>query len=309
MELKNQTIISFTLLGLSEKQSLRLPLFSFFMTAYILCTMGNMLILMLISTQSQLHSPMYFLLGNLSLVDICLTSITVPRALSSLLSRDLSISFHGCFIQLFLFHMVGNMDSFLLAIMALDRYAAICQPLHYTTIMRKTTCIRLLTSSWVIVSLHSTLFTIMTATLPYCGWVIHHYFCDVPALLLLSCTDTSAQQMVVFIEGSLIVMGPMLFILGSYLLIIRDVLKLRTSKSRQRTFSTCSSHLTVVIFFYTSIIFMYFRPSSLYSAANDRIISVVYSVITPMLNPFIYTLRNKEVKKAVKKIILCGRKR
>ncbi|XP_069800286.1 olfactory receptor 1L4-like [Dendropsophus ebraccatus] len=268
---------------------------------------GNMLILMLISSQSQLHTPMYFLLGNLSFVDICLTSITVPRAIFSLISQDLSISFHGCFIQLFLFHMVGNMDSFLLAIMALDRYAAICQPLHYTTIMSRRTCSRLLTSSWIIVSLHSTLFTAMTSTLPYCSWVIHHYFCDVPAMLLLSCTDTSAQQMVVFIEGSLIVMGPMLFILGSYVLIIRAVLKLSTAKGRRRTFSTCSSHLTVVIFFYSSVIFMYFRPSSLYSATYDRVISVVYSIITPMLNPFIYTLRNKEVKNAIKKVMQFGR--
>ncbi|KAM4020504.1 olfactory receptor 1f45-like [Anomaloglossus baeobatrachus] len=308
MDLKNQSFISFTLLGLSEKPYLRLPLFYFFLGAYIFCIMGNMLILMLILTHSQLHTPMYYLLGNLSFVDVCLTSITVPRAISSLLFQDLSISFHGCFTQLFLFHMVGNMDSFLLAIMALDRYAAICQPLHYTTIMSKRTCMSLVTSSWVVVSLHSTLFTAMTSTLSYCSWVIHHYFCDVPAMLLLSCSDTSAQQMVVFLEGSLIVMVPMLFILGSYILIIRAVLKLHTSKGRQRTFSTCSSHLTVVVFFYSSVIFMYFRPSSLYSATYDRVISVVYSIITPMLNPFIYSLRNKEVKNAVKKVMQCGRK-
>ncbi|XP_056397426.1 olfactory receptor 1L4-like [Hyla sarda] len=308
MDVKNQTFLSFTLLGLSEKPNLRMPLFSFFMGAYIICIVGNVLILLLISTQSQLHTPMYFLLGNLSFVDVLLTSITVPRTLYSLLSQDLSISFHGCFIQLFLFHMVGNMDSFLLAIMALDRYAAVCQPLHYTTIMSKKKCIRLLTLSWAIVSLHSTLFTAMTSTLPYCSWVIHHYFCDVPAMLSLSCKDTSAQRMTVFIEGSLIVMGPMLFILGSYVLIIRAVWKLHTSKGYRRTFSTCSSHLTVVILFYSSVIFMYFRPSSLYSVAYDRIISVVYSIITPMLNPFIYTLRNKEVKNAVKKVIQWGRK-
>ncbi|XP_044124850.1 olfactory receptor 1-like [Bufo gargarizans] len=262
-----------------------------------------MLIFILISTQSLLHTPMYFLLVNLSFVDICLTSITIPRVLSSLLSQDLSISFHGCFAQLCLFHMVGNMDSFLLAIMALDRYAAICRPLHYTNIMSKRACITLLMFSWIIVSLHSTLFTTTTLTLSYCGRVIHHYFCDVPAMLLLSCTDTSHQQLVLFFSASLIVTSPMLFILCSYVLIIRAVLNLHTSKGRQRTFSTCSSHLTVVIFFYTSIIFMYFRPSSLFSPAYDRVISVVYSVIAPMLNPFIYTLRNKEVKNAVKKLI------
>ncbi|XP_072286805.1 olfactory receptor 1L4-like [Pyxicephalus adspersus] len=308
MDLKNQTFRDFTLLGLSEKPHLQLPLFSFFMIAYILCVLGNCLIFFLIVTQSQLRTPMYFLLGNLSVVDICMTSITIPRALCSLLTQNMAISFHGCFAQLFLFHAVGNMDSFLLAIMALDRYAAVCQPLRYATIMSKRTCLGLVTSSWTVVTLHSTLFTAMTSTLQYCNSVIHHYFCDVPAMLLLSCTDTYPQQMTVFIEGSLIVMGPMLFILGSYILIIRDIMKLRTSKGRRRTFSTCSSHLTVVIFFYSSIIFMYFRPSTLYSVTYDRVVSVVYSVITPMFNPFIYSLRNKEVKGAVKRVTQCCKK-
>ncbi|XP_056396183.1 olfactory receptor 1361-like [Hyla sarda] len=303
MDLQNQSFIGFILLGLSEKPNHRMPLFSFFMGAYVICIMGNVLILLLISTQSQLHTPMYFLLGNLSFVEICLTSITVPRALYSLLSQDLSISFHGCFIQLFLFHMVGNMDNFLLAIMAFDRYAAICQPLHYTTIMSKRTCITLLTSSWILVNLNATLFTVMTSTLPYCGRVIHHFFCDIPAMFSLSCINTSAHQMVVFIEGSIMLMGPMYFILGSYVLIIRAVLKLSTFTSRRQTFCTCSSHLSVVLLFYSSVIFMYCHPGSLFSAAYDGVISVVYSIITPMLNPFIYTLRNKEVKNAVKKVI------
>ncbi|XP_018427073.1 PREDICTED: olfactory receptor 1L4-like [Nanorana parkeri] len=307
MDLENQTFRGFTMLGLSEKPYLRLPLFLFFMVAYVLCILGNSLMIMLILTQSHLRTPMYFWLGNLSVVDICKTSITIPRALCSLLTPNMAISFHGCFVQLFLFHAVANMDSFLLAIMALDRYAAVCQPLRYATIMSKRTCVGLLISSWVVVTLHSTLFTAMTSTLPYCSWVIHHYFCDVPAMLLLSCTDTYPQQMTVFIEGSLIVMGPMLFILGSYILIIRDIMKLQTSKCRRGTFSTCSSHLTVVILFYSSVIFMYFRPSSLYSVTYDRVISVVYSVITPMFNPFIYSLRNKEVKGAVKRVTQCCR--
>ncbi|XP_069800291.1 olfactory receptor 1E5-like [Dendropsophus ebraccatus] len=266
--------------------------------------LGNVLILMLTSSQSRLHTPMYFLLGSLSIVDVCFTSVTIPRTLYSLISQDLSISFHGCFIQLFLFLLAGNMDSFLLAIMALDRYAAICQPLHYRAIMSKRTCTCLLIFSFILVCFHATLWTIITSTLPYCGWVIHHYFCEVPVLLSLSCTDTSSQQMANFIEGSVIVMVPVLFILGSYVLIIGAVLKQRTSKGR--TFSTCSSHLTVVFLFYSSIIFMYFRPSSLYSITYDRVLSVVYGIIIPTLNPFIYTLRNKEVRNAVKKIMQCG---
>ncbi|KAM4696180.1 olfactory receptor 1f45-like [Rhinophrynus dorsalis] len=305
MEFMNQTLGVFTLLGLSEKPYLRLPLFSFFLGAYLVCIVGNSLICLLILTQPQLHSPMYFLLGNLSLVDVCMTSITVPRALYGLLSGSTFISFHGCFLQLFFFHIIGNMDSFLLAVMALDRYAAICQPLHYSTIMSRRTCVCLLTSSWVIACLHSTLYTVMTSSLPFCGWVIHHFFCDEPTLLKLSCTDTYVLQMLAFTEGTLIVMGPMLFILGSYILIIRAVFRLRTSQGRKRTFSTCSSHLTIVIIFYSSVIFMYFRPRSQYETMNDKVVSVVYSVLTPMLNPFIYSLRNTEVKAAVKRVISC----
>ncbi|KAM3912147.1 olfactory receptor-like protein DTMT [Leptodactylus fuscus] len=306
MDEKNQTIFGFTLLGLSEKPYLRMPLFSVFMAAYVLCILGNVLILILISTHSQLHTPMYFLLGNLSAADIWLASITIPRTLYSLLSQDLSISFHGCFAQLYLFHMVGNMDSFLLAIMAIDRYAAICRPLHYTAIMSRRTCSGLLISSWIIVNFNATLHTVLTSTLSYCNRIIHHYFCDIPVMLTLSCTDTSTNEMVLFTEGTLLVVAPMLIILCSYVLIIRDILKLCTSKGRQRTFSTCSSHLTVVIIFYSSVIFMYFRPRSLYSEAYDKIISVLYCMITPMLNPFIYTLRNNDIKQAVKKVIQRG---
>ncbi|KAE8585051.1 hypothetical protein XENTR_v10021204, partial [Xenopus tropicalis] len=309
MEPSNWTRGCFTLLGLSEKPYHWLPLFSFFLCSYCLCIAGNCLISLLILTKPQLHTPMYILLGNLSVVDVCLASVTVPRAMCGLLSGDTSISFRGCFLQLFLFHAVGNMDSFLLAIMALDRCAAVCRPLHYYSIMSRRTCACLITLSWVIVCLHSTLFTLMTFYLPFCSWVVHHFFCDVPAILLLSCRDTSAQQMVVFVEGSVIVMGPMLFILGSYILIIRAVLRLRTPSGRNRTFSTCSSHLTVVVIFYSSIIFMYFRPSSLYSPVYDRGVSVVYSVLTPVLNPLIYSLRNKEVKAAVKGILHCGEKK
>ncbi|XP_018086285.2 olfactory receptor 1L4 [Xenopus laevis] len=300
---------SFTLLGLSENPYHRLPLFSFFLCSYCLCIAGNCLISLIIVTKPKLHTPMYILLGNLSVVDVCLASVTVPRAMCGLLFGKTSISFSGCFLQLFLFHAVGNMDSFLLAIMALDRYAAICQPLHYYSIMSRRTCVCLITLSWVVVCLHSTLFTLMTFCLSLCAWVVHHFFCDMPAILMLSCRDTSAQQMVVFIEGSVIVMGPMLFILGSYILIIRTVLRLQTSSGRKRTFSTCSSHLTVVVIFYSSIIFMYFRPSCLYSPLYDRGVSVVYSVLTPMLNPIIYSLRNKEVKAAVKGIVQCGEKK
>ncbi|XP_053545522.1 olfactory receptor-like protein OLF1 [Bombina bombina] len=249
-----------------------------------------------IHPKSQLHTPMYFLLGNLSIIDVSLMSIPIPRVLFGLLSKNNSITFHGCFVQLFFFIAVANMDSFLLAIMSLDRYAAICQPLRYSTIMSKRMCISLVNSSWVIVCLHSLLYTVMFSSLVYCDSVVHHFFCDGPALLMNSCTDTSVIEMFIFFEGSIIVMSPMFFILASYTLIIRAVLRLRTTSGRKKTFSTCSSHLTLVIIFYSSVIFMYFRPNSLFSPVYDRVVSVLYTVLTPMLNPFIYSLRNKETK-------------
>ncbi|XP_018427077.1 PREDICTED: olfactory receptor 1C1-like [Nanorana parkeri] len=250
----------------------------------------------------QLHTPMYVLMGNLAFVDVFFTSIIIPRALYGLLSGDTHISTHGCFVQQFLFLAVGLMDSLLLVIMAFDRYSAVCSPLRYLIIMNKRTCICLVASSWVLVCLHATLYTVLTSSQLNCSWVIHHFFCDLPVIMMLSCSGTSdALQKVVFIEGPIVIFGPVVFILGSYILIIRAVLTLHSSQGRWKTFSTCSSHLIMVIFFYSTVIFMYFRPSSIYSPTNDRVISVVYSVIIPMLNPFIYSLRNKEVKAAVKR--------
>ncbi|XP_053545526.1 olfactory receptor-like protein DTMT [Bombina bombina] len=228
-------------------------------------------------------------------------SVTIPRTLFGLLSRNNSISFVGCFLQLFLFFAVGIMDSFLLAIMSVDRYVAVCQPLRYLSIMSKKVCISLVISSWVIACLHSMLHTIMISSLVYCTFVVYHFFCDGPAMVMISCSDTFFIQMTVFVEGSVILISPVLFILGSYTLIIRAVLRLSTSNGRKRTFSTCTSHLTMVIIFYSSVIFMYCRPSILYSPVYDRVVSVLYTVLTPMLNPFIYSLRNKEVKNAMKR--------
>lgn len=296
----NETHDGFILLGFSEMPHLRLQLLSFFLGTYIMCLAGNVFISMLILSQHQLHTPMYVLIGNLAMVDVTFTSIIIPRAVYGLLSGDIYISFHGCFVQLFFFLAVGNMDSFLLAIMAIDRCIAVCQPLRYLVIMNRRTCIGLVAASWVIVSLHSTLYTVVTSTHSYCGWLIHHFFCDLPVIMLLFCPNTEgASQMIVFIEGMTVIFSPVLFILGSYILIVRAVLKIRTSQRRWKTFSTCTSHLTTVTLFYSTVIFMYFRPSSVYSPIYDRVISIVYGIIIPMFNPFIYSLRNKEVKSAV----------
>ncbi|XP_068103874.1 olfactory receptor 1L6-like [Hyperolius riggenbachi] len=252
----------------------------------------------------QLHTPMFILMGNLAFVDVCFTSIIIPRALYSLLSGDTHISIHDCFAQLFLFLAVGNMDSFLLAIMAFDRYSAICFPLYYLKIMSRRTCMCLLVISWIIVFLHSTLYTVLTSSQPHCSRVIHHFFCDLPVIMLLACSGTSdTLQKILFTEGPIIIFSPMLFILVSYILIVRAVLTLKSSQGRWKTFSTCTSHLTMVILFYSTVIFMYFRPSFIYTPTYDRDISIVYSIIAPMLNPFIYSLRNKEIKNTIRKIL------
>ncbi|KAM5146555.1 olfactory receptor 1L4-like [Mantella aurantiaca] len=305
MELsENKTFSGFVLLGFSDTLYLRLPLLSFFLITYVLCIAGNMLILVLIVSQRQFHAPMYILMGNLAFVDVCFTSIIIPRALYALMSGDTHISSHGCFVQLFLFMVVGNMDGFLLAIMAFDRYCAVCFPLRYLLIMNRRTCICLVAFSWIIVCLLCTFYTWLTSSLLFCSWVIQHFFCDYPVIIMLSCSGLSdVFQKVDYIESSIIIFAPVLLILGSYVFIIRAVLTLKTSQGSRKTFSTCSSHLTMVILLYSTVIFMYFRPSSIYSPTYDRAISVVFSVINPTLNPFIYSLRNKEIKSAVRKIL------
>nr|DBA20417.1 TPA: hypothetical protein GDO54_017203 [Pyxicephalus adspersus] len=301
---ENTTFASFILLGFSDTPHLRLPLSCFFLASYILCIAGNAFILMLIVSQLQLHTPMYVLMGKLAFIDICFTTIIIPRTLYGLLSGDIHISIYGCFVQLFLFLAVANMDSYLLAIMAFDRYCAVCFPLRYLMIMNSRTCISLVTFCWTTVCLHSSFCIVLTTYRPLCGWVIQHYFCDLPVLLQLSCSggsETLSQG--IFIEASIVVFSPMLFILVSYVLIIRAVLALKSTKGMRKTFSTCSSHLTMVILLYSTIIFMYFRPSSIYSPTYDRDISVVYSVIIPVLNPCIYSLRNKDIKNSIRKIL------
>nr|DBA20419.1 TPA: hypothetical protein GDO54_017205 [Pyxicephalus adspersus] len=301
---ENYTFSGFVLLGFSDAPYLLLPLFFFFLVAYVLCIGGNTFIFTLITSKSQLHTPMYMLLGNLALVDVLFTSTIIPRTLYSILFGDSHISIVGCFIQLFMFLAVGNMDSFLLAIMAFDRYCAVCVPLRYLIIMSQRTWMCMVAFSWVIVCLHSTLYTLLTYSQPRCSWVIHHFFCDLPVIMMLCCHGIPEILLKIgYVEGPIVILGPVLLILGSYILIIKAILTLQSSQGRWKTFSTCSSHLTMVILFYSTVIFMYFRPSSIYSPTYDRVISVVYSVIIPMLNPFIYSLRNKEVKTAVRKVL------
>ncbi|XP_030051346.1 olfactory receptor 1361-like [Microcaecilia unicolor] len=301
----HSTVTEFILLGMSDRAEEELFLFSLFLIMYLISLLGNTLMITLIITDRHLHTPMYFFLSNLSLVDMSFTSVTVPKMLIALLSGKKTISFFECMTQLYFFITLGVTEGFLLAVMAYDRYVAICNPLRYTIVMSRRICSCLVGGSWIVTSLHALLHTMMVSDLLFCGPnTIHHFFCDILPLLKLSCSDTSNYELVIFTEASVIGLGPFLCILISYVYIIAAILKVRSAEGRRKAFSTCSSHLTIVTLFYGTIIFMYFRPSSAYFLDRDMLVTVMYTVLTPMLNPFIYSLRNKEVKGALRRAIV-----
>ncbi|XP_055255896.1 olfactory receptor 1L6-like [Moschus berezovskii] len=297
-------ITEFLLLGLTSDLKQQVWLFASFLGMYLVNVGGNSVIIAAIWGDAHLHTPMYFFLSNLSLVDICFTTVIVPQMLVNMLTQRKAILFTRCLAQMYFFVAFGITDSFLLAAMALDRYVAICHPLHYTTIMNPRCCLQLVTASWLVSHLHSLTHTILMARLSFCGPnVIHHFFCDVQPLLMLSCSDTSVNELLAFTEGSFVIMSPFIFITVSYVYITRAVLRVPSRRGRYKVFSTCGSHLTVVALFYGTIISVYIRPSSTYSVTKDRVITVVYTVVIPMLNPFIYSLRNKDMKQAMKKLM------
>ncbi|XP_029471739.1 olfactory receptor 1C1-like [Rhinatrema bivittatum] len=305
MEEGNQTVVTeFILLGLTEHVALRGPIFGVFLVMYLMNLLANGIMISAIGRNPQLHTPMYFFLFNLSFVDICLTSVTVPKMLSNLLSHKKTISFPECLTQFFLFGFFVGSECVLLSIMAYDRYIAICFPLHYITIMNRKVCLMMAALSWIINIVDALIHTLLIAQLSFCNSnKIHHFFCDLTPLLKLSCTDTSINELVIFTEGSLIVVLPFLIILGSYVRILTTILKIQSTTGRRKAFSTCSAHLLVVMLLYGTLLFMDFRPSSSYSLEKDKLVSVVYNVVSPMLNPFIYSLRNRDVKTAIKRML------
>ncbi|KAM9720837.1 olfactory receptor 1L6-like [Dama dama] len=297
-------ITEFLLLGLTSDLKQQVWLFASFLAMYLVNVGGNSVIIAAIQGDVHLHTPMYFFLSNLSLVDICFTSVIVPQMLVNMLTQRKAILFAQCLAQMYFFVAFGITDSFLLAAMALDRYVAICHPLHYTTTMNPRRCLQLVTASWLVSHLHSLTHTVLMARLSFCGPnIIHHFFCDVQPLLMLSCSDTSVNELLAFTEGSFVIMSPFIFIIVSYVYITRAVLRVPSGRGRYKVFSTCGSHLTVVALFYGTIISVYIRPSSTYSVMKDRVITVIYTVVIPMLNPFIYSLRNKDMKQALKKLM------
>ncbi|XP_004392676.1 PREDICTED: olfactory receptor 1L6-like [Odobenus rosmarus divergens] len=302
---RNQShMTEFLLLGLTSDPKEQDWLFASFLTMYLVNVAGNSVIIAAIWGDARLHTPMYFFLSNLSLVDICFTSVIVPRMLANMLSKSKKVPLAQCLTQMYFFVAFGITDSFLLAAMAIDRYMAICNPLHYTTTMSPRRCLLLVMASWVLSHLHSLTHMILMARLSFCGPnVIHHFFCDVQPLLMLSCSDTSVNELLAFTEGSVVIMSPFILIIVSYVFITRAVLRVLSGGGRYKVFSTCGSHLTVVVLFYGTIVFVYIRPSSTYSVTKDRVVTVIYSVVIPTLNPFIYSLRNKDMKQALKKLI------
>ncbi|XP_006267903.2 olfactory receptor 1K1-like [Alligator mississippiensis] len=295
----------FILLGFSSHPELRRLLFPLFLTMYTLTLLGNSLMVLLARTDPRLRcAPMYILLGHLSIVDVAFSSTTVPRALMDLLWGNRAVSYVGCLAQTYFFVAFGITDSFLLACMAFDRYVAVCHPLRYATVMGPSCCLGLVAGSWAVSHLHSLLHVGLLARLSFCASrEIPHYFCDVQPLLRLSCSSTRVNELVAFTESSVIVMGPFLFILGSYIFILTAVLRLPSGEGRRKAMSTCGSHLAVVALFYGTVIAVYIRPASSYSADQGRVVTVVYTALTPMLNPLIYSLRNQEVAGALRRAL------
>ncbi|XP_075384366.1 olfactory receptor 1f45-like [Tenrec ecaudatus] len=305
MNKANESSVSeFLLLGLSRQPQQQQFLFVLFLSMYLATVLGNLLIILAISTDSRLHTPMYFFLSNLSFVDICFSSTTIPKMLANHILGSQSISFPGCFTQMYFLFTFADMDNFLLAVMAYDRFVAVCHPLHYTTKMTPQLCAMMVIGSWVVANLNILLHTLLIARLSFCANNrIPHFFCDVAALLKLSCSDTYLNEVMILTEGVLIMITPFVCILVSYVCITSAVLRVPSAKGKWKAFSTCGSHLTVVSLFYGTIFAVYFTPASSHAAEDDIAAAVMYTVVTPMLNPFIYSLRNKDLKGALRKVI------
>ncbi|XP_078504521.1 olfactory receptor 2K2-like [Lissotriton helveticus] len=304
METRNQSQpTEFILLGFSFPSQMVLVFFFGFLVIYLVTIIANVLIIVVVKTDSQLHSPMYFFICNLSFLDLCYSSTNIPKCLVGFLSEINHITFVGCVIQMYLGISLVDTQCILLAVMAVDRYVAICNPLNYQRLMTKTTCIVLSVVVWTCGMLLATVQVSFTMRVPFCGYKINHVVCELAAVLRLSCVDTHLVEAVIFVIGVVVLMAPLCCITFTYFHIISTILGIATASGRRKMFSTCSSHLTVVIIFFGTITVMYMRPRSMISTEKEKVISLCYGLVTPALNPLIYTLRNREVKGAVKKLL------
>ncbi|XP_077007844.1 olfactory receptor 2AJ1-like [Tamandua tetradactyla] len=304
MHFKNHTVTEFILLGLLQYTPTHFCAFALITLMFLVTLTGNALLILLILLDPQLHTPMYFFLWQLSLIDILFTFAIVPKLLADYLLHRAAISISGCGTQIFLALALGGTECILLGLMSYDRYVAICKPLHYPLLMNWPLCRKLAVTSWTSGALNALIHTVYTMTFHFCGGTeIHHFYCELPGVLRLSCEDTLPYETGVLISTTILLLIPFSVILASYTLILVTIIQMVSSEGRKKAFSTCSSHLTVVSLYYGAIIFMYMRPISSHTPGQDKIVSVFYTVLTPMLNPMIYSLRNKDVMGSMGKIL------
>nr|XP_051709824.1 olfactory receptor 5M10 [Oryctolagus cuniculus] len=298
------TVTEFILLGLTDDPILEKILFGVFLGIYVITMAGNLCMILLIRTNSHLQTPMYFFLGHLSFVDICYSSNISPKMLNNFLSDRKTISYTGCFTQCLLFIALVITEFYILASMALDRYVAICSPLHYSTRMSKNTCISLVAFPYIYGFLNGLSQALLTFHLSFCGSLeINHFYCADPPLIMLACSDTYVKKMAMFIVAGFTLSSSLFIILLSYLFIFAAILRIRSAEGRHKAFSTCGSHLTTVTIFYGTLFCMYLRPPSEKSVEESKVVAVFYSFLSPMLNPLIYSLRNKDVIHALQQVI------
>ncbi|OCT69141.1 olfactory receptor 2D3 [Xenopus laevis] len=299
----NQTASDrFILLGITGIPNSQVLCILIFIIIYLITLTGNALLVIVVGINIRLQTPMYFFLCNLSIIDICLSSTIVPKIMAVSLAKDKSVSLLECAVQMYCHLSLGATECLILAVMAYDRYAAICKPLQYNTVMNKRFCILMATGSWIFCFVSSFIHVVFTFQLPYCkSHHINHFFCEMPPVLRLSCKDTWLNEVAMKISAVLVAMFSFFLTLISYVHIISTILKIRTNKGRLKTFSTCASHLVVVSVFYSTIMFMYMRSHSAYTPEEDKTVSIIYTAVTPMLNPIIYSIRNKDVKGTLRK--------
>ncbi|XP_021538864.1 olfactory receptor 7A5-like [Neomonachus schauinslandi] len=297
-------ISGFLLLGLSNKPEMQLPIFGFFLSMYLITVFGNLLIILAVSTDSNLHIPMYFFLASLSFVDICFTSTIIPKMLVNIQTQSKVITYTGCISQICFSLLFAGWDDFLLAVMAYDRFVAICHPLHYTVIMNPWLCGLLVLVSWIMSVLNSLLQSLMLLQLSFCSAVeIPHFFCELHQMTQLACSDTFLNDTVIYVSTVLLAGGPLAGILYSYSKIISSISRISSAQGKYKAFSTCASHLSVVSLFYCTVLGVYLSSAATQSSQASTVASVMYTLVTPMLNPFIYSLRNRDIKEALIRVM------
>ncbi|XP_043828676.1 olfactory receptor 1013-like [Dromiciops gliroides] len=303
MEKFNHTVSEFILVGFTRDPVMQLVLFVLFLVVYFVTVVGNITLIVLIYIDSRLHTPMYFFIGNLSFLDLWYSTVYAPKIMVTCVSEDKSISFAGCAAQFFFSGGLAYSECYLLAAMAYDRYKAISNPLLYAQVMTRKVCVSLVAASYLGAFVICGIFTCETFTMTFCGDnVIDDFFCDLPPLVKLACDVKASYHILLYFVLASNVLTPIVFILASYIFIIVAILRIHSTEGQLKAFSTCSSHLISVTLYFGSILYIYYRPSSSYSLEQDKIVSLFYTVVFPMLNPMIYSLRNKDVKEALRKL-------